>query len=326
MPGISDFIDMATKQLGVSNGAAQAGAGGLLSMLKDKVGGDLFGKVAAAIPGTRIRVNPDAAPDKRSYQVDFSLFQSIAPDHQPQTSLRKSIEELKSGIVRESGTKVALPEAEVTILPEDAEPIATTTDVGGRFELRGVPKGKHLVRVAHAGHEVFSTVEEFSDKELLEVRYFLPARSYNRFETIIRSNKATKEVSRVTLRREEVTAVAGTFGDPLRAIENLPSMARAPLIGGQLLVRGTSPRNTGVYIDGVQVPLLYHFGALTSVINPGFLETIDFYPGGFGAKYGRATAGIVDVKTRSLTMKNCRGYAEEDVFDSGFFYSCPITM
>ncbi|MFO0932706.1 MAG: DUF2780 domain-containing protein [Planctomycetota bacterium] len=51
MPGINDFIDMATKQLGVSSGAAQSGAGGLLSMLKDKVGGDLFGKVAAAIPG-----------------------------------------------------------------------------------------------------------------------------------------------------------------------------------------------------------------------------------------------------------------------------------
>jgi hypothetical protein len=51
MPGITDFIDMATTQLGVSTGAAQAGAGGLLSMLKDKVGGDVFGKVASALPG-----------------------------------------------------------------------------------------------------------------------------------------------------------------------------------------------------------------------------------------------------------------------------------
>lgn len=61
---------------------------------------DLARAVADAIPGTRISVNPDAAPDKRSYQVDFSLFQSVAPDHQPQTSLRKSIEELKSGMER----------------------------------------------------------------------------------------------------------------------------------------------------------------------------------------------------------------------------------
>jgi UDP-glucose 4-epimerase len=32
--------------------------------------------------------------------VDFSLFQSIAPAHQPQVSLRHSIEELKSGMER----------------------------------------------------------------------------------------------------------------------------------------------------------------------------------------------------------------------------------
>ena len=59
---------------------------------------DLARAVAEAIPGTRISVNPDAAPDKRSYQVDFSLFQSIAPNHQPQTTLRQSIEKLKSGL------------------------------------------------------------------------------------------------------------------------------------------------------------------------------------------------------------------------------------
>ncbi len=61
---------------------------------------DLAKAVADAIPGTRISVNPDAAPDKRSYQVDFSLFQSIAPNHQPQVSLRQSIEELKAGLER----------------------------------------------------------------------------------------------------------------------------------------------------------------------------------------------------------------------------------
>lgn len=61
---------------------------------------DLAKAVAEAIPGTRISVNPDAAPDKRSYQVDFSLFQAIAPDHQPQTSLLQSIEELKRGMER----------------------------------------------------------------------------------------------------------------------------------------------------------------------------------------------------------------------------------
>lgn len=51
MAGLSDFIGMASKQLGISAGAAESGAGGLFAMLKDKVGAADFGKVAAAIPG-----------------------------------------------------------------------------------------------------------------------------------------------------------------------------------------------------------------------------------------------------------------------------------
>lgn len=55
---------------------------------------ELAEAVADALPGTRVSVNPAAAPDLRSYRVDFSLFQQLAPDHQPQQSLAATIAEL----------------------------------------------------------------------------------------------------------------------------------------------------------------------------------------------------------------------------------------
>jgi nucleoside-diphosphate-sugar epimerase len=55
---------------------------------------ELAEAVAAALPGTRVQVNPAAAPDLRSYRVDFSLFQQLAPRHQPQHSLAATIAEL----------------------------------------------------------------------------------------------------------------------------------------------------------------------------------------------------------------------------------------
>ena len=57
---------------------------------------DLAEAVAAAIPGTAVEINKNAAPDKRSYKVDFSLFASLAPKHQPRVTLRAAIEELKT--------------------------------------------------------------------------------------------------------------------------------------------------------------------------------------------------------------------------------------
>jgi len=59
---------------------------------------DVANRVSKQITNTRIDINTDAAPDKRSYQVDFSLYESLAPNHLPQVDLNQSIEELTAGL------------------------------------------------------------------------------------------------------------------------------------------------------------------------------------------------------------------------------------
>jgi nucleoside-diphosphate-sugar epimerase len=59
---------------------------------------DLSNAVAEAIPGTIVKVNKAAQPDTRSYKVDFSLFASLAKRHQPQVTLRQSIDMLAKGM------------------------------------------------------------------------------------------------------------------------------------------------------------------------------------------------------------------------------------
>jgi nucleoside-diphosphate-sugar epimerase len=59
---------------------------------------DLAYAVAKVLPGTKVSINTDAQPDKRSYKVDFSLFRKVAPDHQPQMTLEGTIQELKEGL------------------------------------------------------------------------------------------------------------------------------------------------------------------------------------------------------------------------------------
>jgi nucleoside-diphosphate-sugar epimerase len=61
---------------------------------------DLANAVAEAVPGTGVSINKAAQPDARSYKVDFSLFGSLATKHQPQVSLRQSIDMLQKGLGR----------------------------------------------------------------------------------------------------------------------------------------------------------------------------------------------------------------------------------
>jgi nucleoside-diphosphate-sugar epimerase len=72
---------------------------------------ELAEAVADAVPGSEISVNPDAAPDSRSYKVDFSLFRRLAPQFVPQVRLAESIANIRNGLAsmgfRDSGFRNA---------------------------------------------------------------------------------------------------------------------------------------------------------------------------------------------------------------------------
>jgi nucleoside-diphosphate-sugar epimerase len=59
---------------------------------------ELAAAAAREIPGTSVSINKTAAPDRRSYRVDFSLFQSLAPEHTPRVDLAESVRRLKDGL------------------------------------------------------------------------------------------------------------------------------------------------------------------------------------------------------------------------------------
>lgn len=224
------------------------------------------------------------------------------------------------GTVKEAGTRRPIAGAVIEV---DGNPVAET-DENGRFEARGVGLGKHRIKAAAPAHDSYEIDDEVRQGERYDVTLYLIKRSGDPFETVVRTRAERQEVTRVQLDREEVQKVPGTFGDPIKAIENLPGLARVPGgLGGALLVRGTQPADTAVFIDGVQVPLLYHFFGLTSVVNPEFLEAIDFYPGGFGARFGRATGGVVEVKSRDVTCEDWRGVGEIGVLLSRGYLCAP---
>ena len=56
--------------------------------------------VAAEINGTVVNVDKAATPDKRSYRVDFGLYQRLAPDHQPKSLLVETVREIRDGLER----------------------------------------------------------------------------------------------------------------------------------------------------------------------------------------------------------------------------------
>ncbi|MBK7860678.1 MAG: TonB family protein [Archangiaceae bacterium] len=223
-------------------------------------------------------------------------------------------------IVRGSRTRLPGGIVRCENLPDAGD---TTADDDGQFSFT-VPAGECKVVVSAGGYHPFHTDETLEPDEIREVKYFVLSKTVG-YETVIRDKKDKKEVVNRTLSRTELQKIPGTFGDPIRVIQNFPGVARAPFFGGQLVVRGANPNQTLFFLDGVQVPLLFHFGGGPSVISAEFIDKIDFYPGGFGARYGRAVGGAVDVQTRKGSADAWHVVANADLQGAAAFVEAPIT-
>ncbi len=105
------------------------------------------------------------------------------------------------------------------------------------------------------------------------------------------------EGQQVRLGGTELRQIPGTFGEVFRSIELLPGVT--PIVSGlpYFFIRGSPPGNTGYYIDGIRVPQLFHLGGGPGVIQPGLIDSLDFYPSYFPTSFGRATGGVVAANT-----------------------------
>ncbi len=61
---------------------------------------DLALETQKLLPGVEVSINQNAEPDKRSYRVNFDLYEQLAPDHQPLYDLKDTVKGLIDGLRR----------------------------------------------------------------------------------------------------------------------------------------------------------------------------------------------------------------------------------
>lgn len=210
-------------------------------------------------------------------------------------------------------------------MPPPAWEVRDFTDDEGRFSLAGLPDGKVRVIVLFEGFERLEAVEALAPDQALTVRYYARRLEDNPYRTVVESARLEREeVSRRTITTEEIRNLPGTQGDALKSIQNFPGIARAPLGIGLIVIRGSDPTDSAVFLGEHEIPQLFHFGGITSVFNSDVLETIDYIPGNFDARYGDAIGGVIDVTPRRGRRDGYHGYVDSDLFDTGVLAEGPL--
>jgi len=131
-------------------------------------------------------------------------------------------------------------------------------------------------------------------------------------------------VTKRVIPKKLVESLPGTAGDTLKVVQSLPGVSRARFDGGDLVLRGANPGDSLVFLEGLEIPIIYHFGGIRSTFNSWFLDAVEFLPGNFPVDYGRATGGVVDVTVRDPSKDLFRGQLDLNVYDAGFALEGPL--
>jgi len=235
-------------------------------------------------------------------------------------------ERTASGVVV-SAANDPLPNAKITLFDSKGKNLgSTTTDINGRWKLV-VQSGDTLtVRVELEGLPTATTPLR---PDQVAVRTEMKAPVSGGLDLEVSGNKPPPPPppatpTRYTLDSTLLTKLPGTRGDPFAAVTSLPSMGRPPALSTVYVVRGAGPEETATFVDGAPMPLAFHFGGLVSIVPAAFVRSISVAPGGFGAQFGRATAGVVDVLLTSPPADAVHGSLGFDAIDVGATLTAPL--
>jgi hypothetical protein len=220
------------------------------------------------------------------------------------------------GVVTDRDTGRAIVGA--TIFTERGEVVVSDND--GYFSIDlGAAAGGDLT-IAAPGFAT-RTVRAAASDQLVRIE-LAPARGNEIIEIQGKAPEQTKPLS-YQLTADEIRFLPGTANDILRAAQVLPGVSRIPFAFGGLVLRGTSPRDTSIYLDGVEVPLAFHFGGITSFYPSSMLEDLTVTSSGFDVSHGRAQGGLVTLTTREPRTDLWRMGGSVGLLDSSAFAEGP---
>jgi vitamin B12 transporter len=174
------------------------------------------------------------------------------------------------------------------------------SDAAGRFSIE-LPDGPATLEVMQLGYEPRSVTIRVA-AGLAPLRIVLADQPVELAEVAVSASSFGKigKSEGATLRRMDVYLTPGGAADVFQSLRAMPGLS-APSDGAALYVRGGSPDETLVRLDGAELGHPYHYesasGGLFSAVDPYMLKSAFFSSGGFSAKYGGVLSGVLDIET-----------------------------
>jgi hypothetical protein len=214
-----------------------------------------------------------------------------------------------SGFVRDSATREPLIGATVSVR---GTKLGKITNKSGFFSIANVPSGKQTVVVSFVGYR--------KSEYAIELQ---PGGSVRLDPDMVITDRATEEVvvtadrdedkreitvSRVNIPMQQIQQMRiGGEADIFRAIQMLPGVLTSSQISSGLFIRGGSPDQNLVLLDGMTVYNPTHLFGFISAFNSDAIKDVELLKGGFPAEYGGRMSAVLNVTQKDGNQDKYEG-------------------
>ncbi|MCX4240940.1 peptidase associated domain and porin domain-containing protein [Paraliomyxa miuraensis] len=241
------------------------------------------------------------------------------------------------GLVRVAGEREPVEGARVVVVPAshpldaDRPPpwsVGTITDAEGRFSIEGVPAGPVRMVVLREGLLRLEQATEVVRDAVVAVELFPMSDLDHDYRTVVQGERSIQhsEPRSTVLSREEIQTLPGTQGDALRALQNLPGVARPPGGLGLLVLRGAPPWQSLTMLGEHPIPRAFHALPLAAVVQSEALDGIELAPSNAPARYGPLAGGLVRLHPHRPRRDGTHGHAEVDVAGTNASVEGPLGL
>lgn len=206
----------------------------------------------------------------------------------------------------------------------------STTDINGYFSITRIPDGSYTIMVTSIGYDTISENVTMKNNQILNKNYSISEASIQLAAVSVSADKieakTETKTSVVYITPKTITRIPAVGGqaDLAQYLQVIPGVVFTGDQGGQLYIRGGSPIQNKVLLDGMIVYNPFHSIGLFSVFDTDIIRNAEVYTGGFGAEYGGRVSSVMDITTRDGNKKRISGKIGGSTFGAKLMVEGPL--
>lgn len=208
-----------------------------------------------------------------------------------------------SGFVKEAATQEALPFTNIVAGFQEG----TSSNNYGYYSLAVPAQSKVTLLVSRVGYETLTKIF-FLYKDTV-VNLSLSPLTKQLGEVTIASDPSDSNLYFNEISTVSIEKLPGLLGekDPLKAIQLLPGVQRGIEGTTAIYTRGGDPGQNLIVMDDATIYNANHMFGFFSIFNGDAVKQINYWKGGFPARYGGRISSVIDIKLKDGDRERMNG-------------------